>query len=148
MTKQRRRTSGWLAQHALAFAGRGNPFPLIARLLFLLRHGGTPLSRDEINFIVAALEATAGKKIKADLRRLEKELIALRIEGLVTEEGMLQKEAIGIVEDERKRSVRHIKEAITTQKKLVSEKQGIDQTLAKRKPAHKQRRRNKPPAGG
>ena len=88
-----------------------------------------------------------GKKIKADLRRLEKELIALRIEGLVTEEGMLQKEAIGIVQDERKRSVRHIKEAIATQKKLVSEKQGIDQTLA-RKPAQKQRRRNKPLAGG
>ena len=43
------------------------------------------------------LEATAGKALSADLRQLEKKLIALRVEGLVTEDGLSQKEAIGIV---------------------------------------------------
>ena len=112
VTKQRRRTSDWLARHALAYARRGNPHPLIARLLFLLQRGGEPLRRDETLFIIEALEATAGKELNADLRQLEKELIALRVEGLMIEEGLLQKQAIGIVQDERKRSVRHIKRAI------------------------------------
>ena len=96
----------------LHIARRGNPHPLIARLLFLLQRGGEPLRRDETLFIIEALEATAGKELNADLRQLEKELIALRVEGLMIEEGLLQKQAIGIVQDERKRSVRHIKRAI------------------------------------
>ena len=130
VTKQRRRTSDWLARHALAFARRGDPSPLIARLR-LLHHGGEPLRRDEIDFIIAVLEATAGKALSADLRQLEKKLIALQVEGLVTEDGLSQKEAIGIVQDERKRSVRYIKDAI-----------------AAHRPADSKPRRNKPLAGG
>ena len=52
MTKQRRRTSGWLARHAIAYALHGDPSPLIACLRLLSR--GEPLRIDEIDFIVEA----------------------------------------------------------------------------------------------
>jgi hypothetical protein len=77
------------------------------------------LRSDEIDFLIAVLEAKTWKVLNADLRRIEKERIGLRVEELVTDnKGMLQKQAIAIVQGERKRpdggkySVRYIKEAI------------------------------------
>jgi hypothetical protein len=111
-------TSDWLAQNALEYARRGDPPQLIARLLHTLQRGGEPLSRDEILFIIEALEATAGKEAKADLHRIDNDLMALRVEEFV-----LQKQAIGVVQDERRRpdggkySVRHIKSAIADYKR-------------------------------
>lgn len=108
--------SNWLARHALTYARRGDPSALIARLRLLPR--GEPLRSDEIDFIIAVLETKTWKVLNADLRRIEKERIGLRVEELTTEEGLSQKAAIGIVQDEhrsqggRKPSVRHVQRGI------------------------------------
>jgi hypothetical protein len=86
---------------------RGNPGPLIAH--FLSRK---PLSDGEIQFIVEALEATGGKRQADELRELEKKLIALQVDALIDEDGLLPKQAIDEVAKHRGRSIRHIRTAL------------------------------------
>jgi hypothetical protein len=101
---------GWFAEFALDAARHGDPHPLIGRLHVHLQ-GGEPLSDGELQFIVEALEATAGKRSADNLRELERILIAEQVEAL-TSEGMLQKEAIDEVMRQRGRSRRHIFSAL------------------------------------
>jgi hypothetical protein len=101
---------GWYAGFVLEEARLGNPHPLIGRLIACLQ-GSKTLSDGEIQFIVGALEATAGKRSAASLRGIEQILITEQVEALMSD-GMPQKEAIGEVMRQRGRSRRHIFSAL------------------------------------
>jgi hypothetical protein len=89
---------------------------LIGRLRFFLHHGGEPLSDGETQFIVEALEATAGKRSADNLREIERFLIAEQVAGLMSEEGLLLKAAIEEVMRQRGRSRRHVFSALKAHK--------------------------------
>lgn len=68
------------ATHAIKEALAGHLAPLIGRF-----RSGVPLTSEERQFIAAALEQLEGKRGKAEMRRLEKELVRWRVEGLQAE---------------------------------------------------------------
>ena len=102
-----------LAAFALREAKLGHLAPLISRVLT-----AATLTTGEREFIAAALERLDGKRGKAELRRVEKVLIALRVEGLINEEGLLPKAAVTQVMKERGRKRSTIYKAISESKKL------------------------------
>jgi hypothetical protein len=106
---------GWYAELVVDAARRGDPYPLIGHLQFCLQ-SGKPLSDGEIQFIVAALEATAGKRSADNLRKTERFLIAEQVEGLMRDEGRTQKAAIDEVMRYRGRSRRHVYSALKARK--------------------------------
>jgi hypothetical protein len=70
----------FLAQEAVREATAGNMWPLIGRVLSV---PDEYLSCDERTFLRALLESNDGRRGKAKIRRLEKVLVALRVEGLI-----------------------------------------------------------------
>jgi hypothetical protein len=104
-------TPAWYVDYALNEARRGEPGHLIARLQNALQ-GGERLSDGEYWFIIEALEATESKQTRAQLRDLEKQLIALQVDGLIDEEGMKPKQAVEAVKKDRDCSTRHIRTAL------------------------------------
>jgi hypothetical protein len=102
-------TPAWYADFALKWARQGDPGHLIARLMLALQ-GRAHLSDGEYWFIVEALEATASKQTNAQLRDLERRLIAQQFDGLVDEEGMEPEDAMKAVmksRDCRERKIRY-----------------------------------------
>ena len=67
----------------------------------------------EICWICAALEATANRGTAVSLRRLELELIARQVDGLIDDAGYTPKEAKKEVMLGRGRSLRHIATALS-----------------------------------
>jgi hypothetical protein len=106
---------GWYSAFVVDAARRGDPYPLIGRLRFLLHRGGVPLSDGEIEFIVEALEATSGKLGADNLRKIERELIAGQVEDLKA--AGLKKGVADQVARQRGRSRRHIFKALRAHKK-------------------------------
>jgi hypothetical protein len=102
-----------LAMYAAARARAGDPYPLIGNLLFALARAGNPLSDDEVIFIREALEATAGKQTHADLRERGLWLIARQVDGLIDDDGYEPKDAVNEVIRHRRRSLRHIRTALS-----------------------------------
>jgi hypothetical protein len=96
----------WYAKYVAAEAARGNPFPLIGRLLNV-----TQLSDAEIRLTIAALKAKAGKEANTYLRLVEKKLIAIAVDRMINEDKLTQKQAIEKVRQGRGRSTSHIKAA-------------------------------------
>jgi hypothetical protein len=115
---------GPYAGFALDEAKQGHPEPLIGRLRFFLQHGGEALSDGEIQFIMDALQATAGPRSADNLRKVEQFLIASHVERL-TKEGngdgkpLPRKAAVAEVMSQRHRSERHVKSALSAQGKKV-----------------------------
>jgi len=104
----------WLSEMALREARRGDPDHLIARLKVLLdRHndGDGALGQGEIDFIIEALEAKTGKYGRAKLRKIERALIKLQVEGLM-DDGFTLKQAIANVINNRKVSRRTVYSAL------------------------------------
>ena len=91
----------WHAKYTTTEAARGNPYPLIGRLL-----KRRTLSDAEIRLIITALEHKAGKETATDLRIIEQKLIAARVDGMIDEDKLTQKQAIDVVCKERDCSVR------------------------------------------
>lgn len=103
-----------MAKYAAARAHVGDPYPLIGRFLYALQRRDAPLSNDEIMFIRKALEATANKKTDtAGLGRLEEELIARQVDGLIDNDGYKPKDAKKVVALDRGCSLRHIATALS-----------------------------------
>jgi hypothetical protein len=98
----------WYVKYVATEAARGNPYPLIGRLL----NTTTTLSDVEFASTIAALKSTANKETKASLRRLEQELIANAVDRLIDKDKLTQKQAIATVKKGRGRSISHIKAAI------------------------------------
>jgi hypothetical protein len=101
------------AKYAAARAHAGDPYPLIGRLMLSLQYSRKPLSDAEICWIRDALEATADKKTAARLRRLELELIARQVDGLIDDDGYKPREAKTKVMLSRDRSLRHLATALS-----------------------------------
>jgi hypothetical protein len=106
------RKEAMLAVFAVHEARSGHVAPLIGRVL-----SGAQLTDDEREFIAAALERLDGKRGKAELRQIEKTLIAMRVEGLITEEGFSTEAAVARVMQERDRSRAFVFAAISESKK-------------------------------
>ena len=87
MTTPRKNTI--LAAHALHEARAGHVRPLIGRI-----SSGAQLTNGEREFMAAALERLDGPRGKAELRRIEKALVSLRVEGLIEEEGFSTEAAV------------------------------------------------------
>jgi hypothetical protein len=104
------------AKFVLEEAKRGDPAPLIGRFRFFLQCGGEPLSDGEIQFIVEALEETAGKRSDRNLRKVEQALITMQVEHLMSK-GKPLKAAIYEVMQHRGRSRRHVFKALAEYKK-------------------------------
>ena len=102
---------GWAAKHAFEQAKRGDPGPLIARLMLALQGRGC-LRDGEYWFIIETLEATASKRTNARMRDLERWLIAEQFDGLVDEEGMTPKQAMDVVKKDRNCSTGKIRGAL------------------------------------
>ena len=77
------------AAHALREAKLGHMAPLIGYLL-----AGLPPTVEQREFLAELLERFEGKRGKAELRRVEKELIRQQVKGLIDEEGLKLKVAI------------------------------------------------------
>jgi hypothetical protein len=97
----------WYVKYATAEAARGNPYPLIG-----LVHG-YPISDAEVAAIRKALQTTTGKQTKRNLRDLEKKLIAIAVDRMFDEDGLTRKAASAKVSQGRKRSISHVKAAVT-----------------------------------
>jgi hypothetical protein len=102
----------WYAKYAAAEADRGNPYPLIGQILVALQHSAAPLSVDQVSAVRKAMETTASSQTKAELRRLERKLLALAVDRRVDDDGTKQEFAIDEVSKARNRSVRHIRKAL------------------------------------
>lgn len=104
----------WLSDMALTEAQRGDPGHLIARLKTLLDRQNTgdgALSQGEIDFIIAALEAKTGKRGRDKLRKVERALIKLQVEGLI-DDGFSMKQAVANVINSRRVSRRTVYNAL------------------------------------
>jgi CTP synthase (UTP-ammonia lyase) len=91
----------WYAKYAATEFARGNPYPLIGRVL------GYPAEVAAIRQVLQTSKQTA-----ADLRDLEKKLIAIAVDRMVDEDKLTQKAAIAKVSQGRKRSISHVKAAV------------------------------------
>jgi hypothetical protein len=102
-----------MAKYAAERARAGDPYPIVSRLMHSLQNSRAPLSDAEICWIRAALEATANRGTAVSLRRLELELIARQVDGLIDDAGYTPKEAKKEVMLGRGRSLRHIATALS-----------------------------------
>lgn len=102
---------GWYANYALEEAKRGDPGPLIARLMQALQGRGS-LSDGEFWFVIEALEARESPDTRARLRNLERWLIAQQVDGLIDEEGRKSKKAVAEVAKDRGCSPRKVRGAL------------------------------------
>jgi hypothetical protein len=106
-----RRRHDWYSDYCVREARQGNPWPLIGRL-----HSGVVLSAAERDFLAEALEARAGKRGADLIRRAETALIAQQVEELHGG-GMKMETAVHTVAKQRRRSPRHVYNAIATAKR-------------------------------
>lgn len=101
----------------------GNVWPLIGRVLSV---PNDYLSNDERNFLRALLEANNGGRGKIELRRIEKALVRLRVEGLMKgEDGALRMKyeaAVTQVMRERQRSWGFVTAALPRKRRGQSKK--------------------------
>ena len=100
-----------IAEFALRDARAGHFAPLIGRV-----RSAAPLLPEERQFIAEALHRLDGRRGKAELRKIEKALIAQRVDGLV-EEGKTTDDAVRQVERERKRKRATIYAALKAESK-------------------------------
>jgi|SRR6516162_7238062 hypothetical protein len=80
------------ARHVLQEARLGNMAPLAGHVRFCA--GRHFLTREQSEFIAELLERGEGKRGKAALQRVEKELIRQQVQGFIDEEGLKLKAAI------------------------------------------------------
>ena len=101
----------WWVDYAIKQARQGDPGLLIARLQMALQGQGR-LSDPEYWFIIDALEATGSKQTRANLRDLERWLIAQEFDGLVDEEDLKPAQAMAAVMKNRECSPRKVRGAL------------------------------------
>jgi hypothetical protein len=106
----------WYDDFVLYEAQHGHPDPLAARLIGFLQNGGEPLTKGEVEFVVKTLMATGRKRGKDELRKAERQLIAMQVKGLTKEKKLPLKAAIDEVMRYRRRSKRHVQSALSASK--------------------------------
>jgi hypothetical protein len=130
VAKQQKLPPDWQAKHSFEEAQQGNPFPLIARVRRALHRRGEPLSENEIAFVVDALEATIGKRARAELKRVKEALIAMQVDDQVAD-GKPLKNAIKDVAAKRGCAERTVNTARANFKKRQRELEALRERQGK-----------------